>query len=507
MNDERLADLLEKLGSGSLEGPEEQELAEGLAASTEARTETARQLFLDRVMREMARPKPDAARLMAALPATDRAAPVMRAISRVSEERTRRRRWQTATVGLALAAGVLLGLGVQRRSSLPEPIVQVPPIAEPVTEPSLPRTPAPSAPAFAIEESRGQVYLLSGGERIAAIAGTRLPAGASLSTEGLTSGARVQGPGFGVTLGPDSALAALGPRQVFLSRGQAVLRAEAGAPGVLFTPHLTLSAADATATVTVGSRTTRVQADTGRLQFTRNRGGVTATLETGRFALVSDDGVKGTAEDQAVMIVGPDEQPRGGPPALHAADQAIKERLESFGLRVRIADTRQPMPTDLEEPGVRLVVISSSIVGPSFKWNLRKLHTPILTWEPALFSKLGMVQLGETDQGHVRDSNQILIRDTAHPLAAGFRDIVTVVPNAMAMTRGTPSPLASWVATSPSDPTKAVIFAYDKDVQMPDGPAPARRVGLFLYERMALSLTPEGWALVDAAIRWSIEMR
>jgi hypothetical protein len=49
-----------------------------------------------------------------------------------------------------------------------------------------------------------------------------------------------------------------------------------------------------------------------------------------------------------------------------------------------------------------------------------------------------------------------------------------------------------------------VIFGYETGATMPGAVAPARRVGFFLEDLTAGSLTPAGWALFDAAVRWAL---
>jgi hypothetical protein len=63
-------------------------------------------------------------------------------------------------------------------------------------------------------------------------------------------------------------------------------------------------------------------------------------------------------------------------------------------------------------------------------------------------------------------------------------------------------PDALKIASLEGSPEKAALFGYDRGASMPGLVAPARRVGLFLFDTTSLQLTPEGWALFDAAVRW-----
>jgi len=58
------------------------------------------------------------------------------------------------------------------------------------------------------------------------------------------------------------------------------------------------------------------------------------------------------------------------------------------------------------------------------------------------------------------------------------------------------------VATFPGFPDQATVFAYERGAEMKSLVAPARRVGFFVRDTGAVSLTQEDWALFDAAVRW-----
>ena len=60
------------------------------------------------------------------------------------------------------------------------------------------------------------------------------------------------------------------------------------------------------------------------------------------------------------------------------------------------------------------------------------------------------------------------------------------------------------VASLPGQINQAAIFCYETGARMAALNAPARRVGFFLTETSASELTPEGWALFDAALTWAL---
>jgi hypothetical protein len=59
------------------------------------------------------------------------------------------------------------------------------------------------------------------------------------------------------------------------------------------------------------------------------------------------------------------------------------------------------------------------------------------------------------------------------------------------------------VATLEGSHSPATIFAFEQGDALVNTMAPARRVGLFLFDSNAEILTPQGWSLFDAAVRWA----
>ena len=98
---------------------------------------------------------------------------------------------------------------------------------------------------------------------------------------------------------------------------------------------------------------------------------------------------------------------------------------------------------------------------------------------------------------------QVSIVNAAHPLAAGLSGTVAAVSPAANFTWGIPNANAAVVARPIGQPGRAAIFAYEKGASMPGLVAPGRRVGFFLEDATASSLTTQGRALFDAAVRWS----
>jgi hypothetical protein len=100
----------------------------------------------------------------------------------------------------------------------------------------------------------------------------------------------------------------------------------------------------------------------------------------------------------------------------------------------------------------------------------------------------------------------VRILNASHILAAGLSGAVPVMARPQGLKWGKVPPTTVTIAVSEDDPQKAVIFGYESGAALATGkPAPERRVGLFLSNDSAASLTREGWALFDAAVHWAAE--
>jgi hypothetical protein len=98
-----------------------------------------------------------------------------------------------------------------------------------------------------------------------------------------------------------------------------------------------------------------------------------------------------------------------------------------------------------------------------------------------------------------------VIGNPGHPLAAGLVGTVRVLAWPLNLRWAAPLPGASLVASYPGAPEHAgLLFGYERGTVTALGPAPARRVGLFLGNgRIIRALTEQGWRLFDAAVLWS----
>jgi hypothetical protein len=99
------------------------------------------------------------------------------------------------------------------------------------------------------------------------------------------------------------------------------------------------------------------------------------------------------------------------------------------------------------------------------------------------------------DFGTITKQTQVKITNAAHPLAGGLSGTVSVVTASGTLSWGKPNANAAAVATAASDTTKTLIFGYATGAVMPGLTAPARRVGLFMFDTSPASFTTNGGLL------------
>jgi hypothetical protein len=261
--------------------------------------------------------------------------------------------------------------------------------------------------------------------------------------------------------------------------------------------------------LSVEARSTRLDVEQGAVELGRLSGGTPVVVRSAEYALVNEGGdpaVVSNLRGTALLVV--------GSLMLTPGDDRIKKRLETLGFDVHVRGTGPPDPEELRHTAV--VLLSSSIFSLDLNTQYRDVPVPMIVWEPSLFDDLGMTGPEENgDCGVTPSTGEALIKDPSHPLAAGLSGLVQLVSarhdragraRKIDMSFGTPGPQAAWVATAPGRPTRAVVFAYERGLAMPGlSAAPARRVGLFLYDRTPPQLTDAGWATFDAALLWAAQ--
>jgi uncharacterized repeat protein (TIGR01451 family) len=190
-----------------------------------------------------------------------------------------------------------------------------------------------------------------------------------------------------------------------------------------------------------------------------------------------------------------------GSTTLNSSDSAVKARLEALNYAVTVKDAASA--TTADATGKALVLISSTVTPATVGTKFRTVVVPVITWESGLFTNMGMTGSTNKDFGTKTNQTQISINGPTHPLAAGLSGTVTVTTASGTFDWGKPNANASSVGTVVGDTTKTLIFGYETGVAMPGLAAPARRVGLFMFDTTAAAFNANGTALLDAAIRWA----
>ena len=188
---------------------------------------------------------------------------------------------------------------------------------------------------------------------------------------------------------------------------------------------------------------------------------------------------------------------------LNPADSVVKNHLEEQGISVAVVDDDGISLGDTQ--GKALVLISSSAYPSRINTQFRDVQIPVITWQPYLWDDMQMTgTVGGTDYRISPGLDSVSVVNSDHALAAGLSGTVLVMTDPGIMSVGKPSDGSVVIATLTSDTSKSALFGYEAGASMVGMQAPARRVGLFLYDTDATHLTSEGWQLFDAAVTWTI---
>ena len=187
-------------------------------------------------------------------------------------------------------------------------------------------------------------------------------------------------------------------------------------------------------------------------------------------------------------------------------DANIKKHFESLGMIVTMVPDISPPSAN----GYDLVYIAGDVKAKTVTYSYRTTTVPIFTTKPWLLDFLGMTgyepqkEYGEDTK--VEQSFLWLV-NAPNPIQAGF-------PNGMFMpvkhaiktyNWGRPEPSAQVIAFLPGEPTKGIIFAYEKGVYMDhEFAAPARRIFFGLAPDSFDVLIPDGIKLFDSCAAWAL---
>jgi hypothetical protein len=215
-------------------------------------------------------------------------------------------------------------------------------------------------------------------------------------------------------------------------------------------------------------------------------------LPAGQFTLVRADGMLAAASRPAALLLtgraalpaGPDSE---APPS---PDEQLRARLERLGFAARIAPAVSLRREDLSRAALLVI---SSVSAQSLALGLVDLPVPIVVLERTMSDRLGLTR-----------SPAVVIREPAHPVAAGFTGNVPLWPWPKPPMPALAAAGAKIVASYPGAPADVgLLFAFERGSPLGPGRAPARRVGLLLHPELdALALSPQGWRLFDAAVSW-----
>ncbi|MCB1877244.1 MAG: RICIN domain-containing protein, partial [Chromatiales bacterium] len=190
-----------------------------------------------------------------------------------------------------------------------------------------------------------------------------------------------------------------------------------------------------------------------------------------------------------------------GSTALNASDASAKSRLEGLGFTVAVKDDSSVNTVDGNDKD--LIMISSTVNSGYVGTKFRNSAVPVVTWEPYLYDDLGMTGGSAGYDFGVTGSQYKLSVSGGHSMCAGLSGTQQVLNAYENVTWGKPAGSAVDIATVYGTSTKKAIFGYDTGAYMMGMSAPARRVGMFLYNDSADNMGGNGQALFDAAVNWA----
>jgi hypothetical protein len=191
------------------------------------------------------------------------------------------------------------------------------------------------------------------------------------------------------------------------------------------------------------------------------------------------------------------------PTPLPTDDAKLKMRIEGDGYLVTVGDDDG---LGDQATGMDLVVISATSAAAKVAAKYQSVAIPVVCLDPGIFPAMQMAgPTQDTDFGQT-NGTQISVAPAmaAHPLAGGQTGTLVVTTAAIELAWGNPAPAADHVATLAGMANRWAVFGYDRGAMMVGTtPAPARRVGVFIYAGVADRITPAGWQLFDAALAWA----
>jgi len=189
---------------------------------------------------------------------------------------------------------------------------------------------------------------------------------------------------------------------------------------------------------------------------------------------------------------------------LGNGDAELVRYLERLGLTVTVVDDDACTAADAE--GMDLIYVSSTVASSKVGSKYRDCAVPFITHESFIFDDMMMTgTVSSTDYGAVSGKTGVAISAAGHALAAGLSGNVAVYTGDDVLSFGKPSESSVNVACDPADGSKSVIFGYENGAAMVGMNAPAKRVGFFLADSSAASLSNDGWELFRSTVNWALD--
>ncbi len=218
--------------------------------------------------------------------------------------------------------------------------------------------------------------------------------------------------------------------------------------------------------------------------------------------LTAGDGQLSASDDLTLTVTPPGSPPAAGGAAvfiagslpLSAADQVVADRVSALGYTVSLLDDNNTSAAAVS--GASLVLFSAS-GSSTYLAKLATVAVPVITWEAAGYDDLGMTTSG----GNVATSRAVDVL-AADPMSTGLTGRVDLLASTGTLSYGS-APAGATVQAYVAGSTKAAVFGFSAGAQMATRVAPARRVGVFLSETSATTLTASGIGVLDRAITWA----
>jgi len=212
-----------------------------------------------------------------------------------------------------------------------------------------------------------------------------------------------------------------------------------------------------------------------------------------RFNLLSASTLTPPQPELDILLVVAD------PAALQAGETEIKDRLETQGATVTLADDNTVTVADADSSDA--VLVSQGVSSSAVNTKLNNTTTGVVVWKPSLYDDLGLTA---SAGGTLAAQTQLDIVDPTHPIADGLTGTVTVYDPAKKVTHGTPAATAAVVADTAGAGTEAVIFTYNEgDTLANSTTAAGRRVGFYFDTNAPTVASNDGWVLFDNTVTWT----